>query len=208
MTENETRRQVVELGRSLFERGFAAGGSGNISVRLGNGRFLVTPTNSCLGRLSEESLSLLDADGGHLGGDRPSKEQLLHLGAYAARSDCGAVVHLHSTHLTALSCLQGLNAEDAIEPFTPYYVMRIGALPVIPYFKPGDAAMVPPVQRCLAERDAVLMANHGATVIGGNLVEAMNNAEGLEETAKLFFLLRGWPVRHLTDEEIAALRSR
>lgn len=207
MTEDEARRQMVELGRSLFERGFAAGGAGNLSVRLGDGRLLVTPTNACLGRLAEDRLALLDAEGGHVGGDRPSKEQFLHAGAYAARSDCGAVVHLHSTYLTALSCLKGLNEEDVIEPFTPYFVMRIGALPLIPYFKPGDAAMVPAIQRRLAERNAVLMANHGVTVVGGNLAEAVNNAEELEETAKLFFLLREWPVRRLTAEEVAALRA-
>ena len=208
MTENETRRQLVELGRSLFDRGFAAGGGGNISVRLGDGRLLVTPTNSCLGRLAEDRLSLLDTDGAHLGGDKPSKEKFLHMGAYAARSDCGAVVHLHSTYLTALSCLEGLDAENVIEPFTPYYGMRLGSLPLIPYFQPGDAAMAPEIRRRLADRDAVLMSNHGVTVIGRNLVEAVNNAEELEETAKLFFLLKGWPTRHLTREEIATLRAR
>ncbi len=208
MTENEARRQLVELSRSLFERGFATGGAGNISVRLGDGRFLVTPTNSCLGRLTEKRLSLLGADGAHISGDKPSKEQFLHMGAYAMRNDCGAVVHLHSTYLTALSCLEGLNGEDVLKPFTPYYVMRIGSLPLIPYFRPGDAAMVPEIRRCLSDRDAVLMSNHGVTVIGGNLVEAVNNAEELEETAKLFFLLKGWPVRHLTREEIATLRPR
>ncbi len=207
MTETETRRLLVELARSLFDRGFSVGGAGNISVRLADGRLLMTPTNSCLGRLTEERLSLLDAEGAHIGGDKPSKEQFLHRGAYAARSDCGAVVHLHSTCLTALSCLNGLDAEDVLRPFTPYYVMRIGALPLIPYFKPGDTAMVEPVRRCLADHPAVLMANHGVTVIGKDLVEAVNNAEELEETAKLFFLLRGFPVRHLADDEIAALRN-
>jgi Ribulose-5-phosphate 4-epimerase and related epimerases and aldolases len=207
MTENETRRQLVDFGRSLFERGFAAGGAGNLSARLENGCFLVTPTNSCLGRLSEDRLSLLDANGKLLEGDMPSKEQFLHAGVYAVRNDCGAVVHLHSTCLTALSCLKGLNAQDAIEPFTPYYVMRIGALPVIPYYRPGDVAMVPEIQRCLKNGTAVLMANHGVTVIGKNLVEAVNNAEELEETAKLFFLLKGCQVNYLAGEQVAELRS-
>ncbi len=206
MTENESRRELVLLARSLYERGFAVGGAGNISVRLEDGRLLMTPTNSCLGRLAEERLSLLGADGAHMGGDRPSKELFLHLGAYAARPDRGAVVHLHSTYLTALSCLRDLNAEDVIEPFTPYYVMRIGALPLIPYFKPGDAAMAQAIRSRLAERDAVLMANHGATVLGKTLAEAVNNAEELEETAKLLFLLGDRPVKRLTTEEIAALR--
>lgn len=206
-TERDARRQLAELGRSLFERGFSVGGAGNLSVRLGDGRVLVTPTNSCLGRLAEERLALLDAGGAHIGGDKPSKEQFLHAGAYAAREDCGAVVHLHSTYLTALSCLRGLDVDNAIAPFTPYYVMRVGALPVIPYFKPGDAAMAAAIRARLAGGDAVLMANHGVTVIGKNLVEAVNNAEELEETAKLFFLLRGREVNYLTRDEIAALRA-
>lgn len=209
MTEDENglRRQMAELGASLFSRGYATGGAGNISARLGDGRILLTPTNSCLGRLEPDNISLLDANGMHVSGAKPSKECTLHLLVYQARPDCGAVVHLHSTYLTALSCLEGLDADDAIRAFTPYYVMRVGKLPVIPYFKPADTRIGVEVAKRLGQGVAVLMANHGVTVIGSNLVEAINNAEELEETAKLWFLLRGHAVRYLSAGGIAELKG-
>lgn len=208
MTEDELRKQLVDLGRSLFERGFSVGGAGNLSVRLPAGGALVTPTNSSLGRLEADRLSRLDARGGHVSGDKPSKEYGLHTAMYEARPDCGAVVHLHSTYLTALSCLVGLNAGDALRPFTPYYVMRVGALPVVPYYRPAhpgiarDAASL-----AAAGGNAFLLANHGSVVLGSSLVEAVNNAEELEETAKLHFILAGRDIRYLSDAEIAELRG-
>lgn len=207
MDENAMREELVRLGRSLFERGYSVGGAGNISVKTPEGNLLVTPTNSSLGRLDAARLSLLDADGAHLSGDKPSKEFRLHVEAYRARGDCGAVVHLHSTHLTALSCLRGLNVDDVFQPFTPYYVMRVGALPLMPYFKPGAAEIADEIAQRLARSGAVLMANHGVTVIGKTLVDAVNNAEEVEETAKLWFLLRNCDIRYLTEAEVAALRG-
>lgn len=207
MSENELREQMSSLALSLFNRGFSTGGAGNISAKLQDGRILVTPTNSSLGRLDAISISLLDTDGALLAGDPPSKEAVMHQSVYQARPDCKAIVHLHSTYLTALSCLDGLDPADVLRPFTPYYVMRVGALPLVPYYRPGH----PELAKATAERfgagaKAVLLANHGAVVAGKNLVDAVNNAEELEETAKLYFVLGGSKVRYLTGDEIAELR--
>lgn len=209
MSENELREQMSELARSLFERGFSTGGAGNISAKLQDGRLLVTPTNSSLGRLDAVSISLLDTDGALLAGDPPSKEAVLHQSVYQARPDCKAIVHLHSTYLTALSCLEELDPADALRPFTPYYVMRVGTLPLVPYYRPGHAELArETAERFAGGARAVLLANHGAVVVGKNLVEAVNNAEELEETAKLYFILGDRKIRYLTDAEIAELRGK
>ena len=139
MTEQALRDTMVMLGASLFQRGYATGGAGNLSALLPDGTLIATPTGSCLGRLSADRLSHVNLQGEHLGGDRPSKEVAFHLAIYHNNPDCRAVVHLHCTHLTALSCLEGLDPANVIRPFTPYYVMRVGQLPLIPYYKPGDA---------------------------------------------------------------------
>lgn len=198
MTEADTRELMCELAGSLFARGFSVGSAGNISVRLDEG-YLITPTNSCLGRLRPERLSRLDAGFGHVGGDPPSKEVFMHRAFYRARPSAGAVVHLHSTMATAVACLEmpGEVMDEAmpIPPLTPYFIMRIGRhLPVIPYYRPGDAAMEPAIAAAAGGARAVLLANHGPVVSGGSLTEAVYAAEELEEAAKLFLLLRGLPV--------------
>ena len=132
MSETDTRDQLVALAASLFARGFSVGSAGNISVRLADG-YLITPTNSSLGRLDPARLSKLDAGFVHVGGDKPSKEVFMHRAMYRARAEAGAVVHLHSTHSTAVSCMHGLNHDDCIPPLTAYYVMKIGKLPLVPY---------------------------------------------------------------------------
>ncbi len=205
MTETATRDRMCELGRSLFERGLTAGSSGNLSARLDDG-FLVTPTNSSLGRLDPARLSKLDPDGRPVSGDPPSKEAFLHRALYLARPRAGAVVHLHSTHAAAVSCLAGLDPSDALPPLTPYFVMKIGRLPLVAYHRPGDPRLGD-VIRGLADRHAaVLLANHGPVVSGASLDDAVNAAEELEETAKLFLLLRGQPVRVLTQEQLEELK--
>lgn len=199
---------MVDLGRSLFERGYAVGGAGNLSVWLDDNRILVTPTGSSLGRLEADRLSVLDRDGNLLAGDKPSKEFAFHLAIYQKNPACKAVVHLHSTYLTALSCLENLDTNNAIKAFTPYYVMRVGKLPVIPYYRPGS----PEIARELSERaltaKAFLMANHGVVVTGSDLLDAVDNAEELEETAKLYFSLQGHKIRYLNDDEVKDLESR
>ncbi|ARB73984.1 3-oxo-tetronate 4-phosphate decarboxylase [Pasteurella multocida] len=208
MTELEQKKEMVNLARSLFERGYSVGGAGNLSVRLDEKRILVTPTGSSLGRLEADSLSVLDMEGNLLSGKKPSKESVFHLAMYHKNPACHAIVHLHSTYLTALSCLEGLNPDNAMKAFTPYYVMRVGKLPVIPYYRPGDTN----IARELSERSllskAFLLANHGVVVTGTDLVDAVDNTEELEETAKLYFLLKGQQVRYLTDDEVKDLEKR
>ncbi|USE36204.1 class II aldolase/adducin family protein [Endozoicomonas sp. SCSIO W0465] len=126
---------------------------------------------------------------------------------YRAKPDCQAIVHLHSTYLTALSCLNNLNTDNAIKPFTPYYVMRIGKLPVIPYLRPGHPEIASELARLAPENRAFLLSNHGPVVTGKDLLDACDNAEELEETARLLFMLQDKSVRYLTDDEVNQLNG-
>ena len=201
-TENETRQLLVELAGSLFARGFSVGSAGNISVRLSDG-YLITPTNSSLGRLDPERLAKLDGDFQHVGGDKPSKEVFMHRAFYRARQDAGAVVHLHSTMATAVACLPDVDAANPIPPLTPYFVMRVGrSMPIIEYYRPGDAEMEPAIHAAARDARAVLLANHGPVVSGKTLTDAIYAAEELEEAAKLYLLLRGDAPRLLTGRQV------
>lgn len=206
MNENRQREQIVDFGRSLFERGLTAGSSGNLSVRLDDG-WLLTPTNASLGRLDPASLSKLDWDGRLVSGEPPSKEAFLHRALYQAREQAGAIVHLHSTHSAAVSCMCGLNHDDCIPPLTPYFVMKIGRLPLVPYHRPGDPDLGPAIGKLAARHNAVLLANHGPVVSGASLEAAVYAAEELEETAKLFLLLRDVPTRPLDAAQIDDLKT-
>ena len=203
--EAEARELVCELGRSLFERGLTFGSSGNLSVRV-EGGWLMTPTGCALGRLDPARLSVLDENGRHADGDAPTKETFLHLGMYRRRPTATAVVHLHSTWSVAVSCLAEVDPADVLPPITAYYVMRVGRLPLIPYFRPGDPALGDAVEALADRHHAVLLANHGPVVAGSSLQAAMDAIEELEETAKLFLLLRGQAIRPLTEAQAAALR--
>ncbi|WP_203077062.1 3-oxo-tetronate 4-phosphate decarboxylase [Falsiroseomonas ponticola] len=202
-SEAALRTQLANLGKSLFDRGYSVGTAGNISVRLADG-YLMTPTNSSLGRLDPARISRLDAGWRHIGGDKPSKEVFLHRAVLTARPEAGAVVHLHSTHATAISCLAPEGGDAEIPPLTPYFVMRIGRrLPCVPYYRPGDAAMEQDVHQAALAAKALLLANHGPVVSGATLVEAVNAAEELEEAARLSLLLRDVPgVRRLTAAQV------
>lgn len=204
MNERTLREQLVMLGHSLYARGLSAGSSGNISVRLDDG-WLLTPTNTSLGHLDPARLSRLDAAGRLLEGDPPSKEAFLHRSFYAARPGTGAVVHLHSTHAVAVSCLDGLGPEAPLPPLTAYYVMRVGSLALVPYHRPGDPALADAVAALAPKHTAVLLANHGPVVAGRTLERAVYAIEELEETARLHLLLRGLPVRPLTPDQIEEL---
>ena len=207
MTETETRDRLAELAASLFARGFSVGSAGNISVRLEDG-YLITPTNSSLGRLDPARLSRLDAAFRHIGGDKPSKEVFMHRAFYTARADAGAVVHLHSTMATAIACLAAVGEQAPIPPLTPYFVMRVGrALPVVAYYRPGDPAMEPAIAAAAADARAVLLANHGPVVSGKTLTDAVYAAEELEEAARLALLLRGASPRLLTAPQVDDLIS-
>lgn len=208
MTELEQKQQMVRLAKSLFDRGYSVGGAGNLSVRLDEQRILVTPTGSSLGRLEADHLSVLDMQGNLLSGEKPSKESVFHLAMYRRNPNCKAIVHLHSTYLTALSCLDGLDTENAIRAFTPYYVMRVGQLQVIPYYRPGTIQIAEELERRANSGKAFLLANHGVVVTGTDLSDAVDNVEELEETAKLYFILQGQKIRYLTPTEIQDLQHR
>lgn len=207
MNEATLRERIVALGRSIFERGLTFGSSGNISVRTENG-WLMTPTGVSLGRLDPARLSRLDSEGHLLDGDAPTKEGILHLAVYRQRPKARAVVHLHSTHSVAVSCLRDIDPADALPPITAYYVMRVARLPVVPYHPPGDPALAEAVRRLAGRHKAVLLANHGPVVSGSSLEAAVDAVEELEETARLFLLLRGQPVRWLSSDQVSELRNR
>ncbi|WP_114911569.1 3-oxo-tetronate 4-phosphate decarboxylase [Acidibrevibacterium fodinaquatile] len=205
--EGTTRALLVELAASLFARGFSVGSAGNISVRLADG-YLITPTNSSLGRLEAARISRLDPEFRHLDGDKPSKEVFMHRAFYRARPEARAVVHLHSPMATAIACLADADPDNPIPPLTPYFVMRIGErLPLVPYFRPGDPAMEPAIHAAAAGARAVLLANHGPVVSASSLRDAVYAAEELEEAAKLALLLRGAPARLLTPAQVEDLRK-
>lgn len=206
--EARLRELVVATGASLFNRGLTHGSTGNISVALPDGGWLMTPTGSSLGTLDPARLSKLDADGAHVGGDRPTKEAFLHTVMYRERQKAGAVVHLHSTHSVAVSCLDGIDCENCLPPITAYYAMRIGALPLVPYFPPGDETLAEAVGKLAGKHHAVLLANHGPVVAGSSLSAAQDAIEELEETARLFLMLRHERVRTLTPEQVAELQRR
>ena len=204
--ENREREKIARLSRSLYERGLTAGSSGNISVRLDDG-WLLTPTNSCLGDLDPARISKLDRDGKLLAGDPPSKEAFLHRSMYEVRPQAGAIVHLHSTHSAAVSCLCGLDPENCIPPLTPYFVMKIGRLPLVPYHRPGDKALADVIRGLAGKHSAVLLSNHGPVVSGADLEAAIYASEELEETAKIFLLLRNAPTCCLNETQLEELKT-
>lgn len=207
MTESQQRERIAVIGKSLYDRGLAHGSAGNISVRLSDG-WLMTPTNSSMGWLDPARISKLDAQGNHVSGDRPSKETFLHVCMYRERANCGAVVHLHSLHAVAVSCLDGVNADDVFPPITAYAVMQVGRLALVPYHPPGDEALASAVREVAGKHHALLLANHGPVVAGSSLDAAVNAIEELEQTARLYLLLQGRPTRYLTPAQVAELNQR
>ncbi|MFC0199766.1 3-oxo-tetronate 4-phosphate decarboxylase [Paracoccus rhizosphaerae] len=204
--EHAAREEMAHLCKSLFDRGFSVGTAGNVSVRLHDG-ILMSPTNVRLGDLDPARISKLDLDGHHVGGDKPTKETFLHQAFYDTRPDAGAVVHLHSTWATALSCLADVDPQDCIPPLTPYVVMRVGTVRMIPYTRPGDPKTGELIRALRGQYAAVLLSNHGPVVSGKNLFSAVCAAEELEETARLLIALRGQRVNLLTSEQVGELRS-
>ncbi|MDH5535410.1 MAG: aldolase [Betaproteobacteria bacterium] len=207
MKESDLREQIALIGNSLYDRGFAHGSAGNISVKLGDG-WLMTPTNSSLGRLDPARISRLDANGKFLSGDKPSKETFLHITMYRERASAGAVVHLHSVHAVAISCLADVDPNDVFPPITAYAIMQLGRIALVPYYTPGDETLANAVGKLAAKHHAVLLANHGPVVAGATLDAAVNAIEELEQTAKLVLLLRGQPTRLLTAAQVATLNQR
>ena len=207
-SESRLRDDICKCGHSLFNRGLTFGSSGNISVRLPDGGWLMTPTNISLGDLDPAKLAKIDNQGNHIDGDKPTKEAFLHRVMYAKRAKCEAVVHLHSTHSVAVSCLHGIDEHNCLPPLTAYYVMRVGQLPLVPYHPPGDEGLALAVEKLATNNHAVLLANHGPVVSGISLPNALYAIEELEETAKLFLLLRGSNTRPLSQEQVDELKKK
>jgi ribulose-5-phosphate 4-epimerase/fuculose-1-phosphate aldolase len=205
MTEARLREEICRLGRSLFERGLTPGSSGNISVKLDDGGWLVTPTNASLGSLDPARLSRLGAEGRLVSGDAPTKEVPLHSALYQTRDGARAVVHLHSTHSVALSMLPEIDPRAALPAMTPYYLMRCGLTALVPYYRPGDPAVAGAIKGLAGKYASVLLANHGPVVAGETLESAVFAIEELEETAKLYLLLRGLNPRFLTPAQVKDL---
>jgi ribulose-5-phosphate 4-epimerase/fuculose-1-phosphate aldolase len=206
MTETKLREEICRLGRSLFDRGLTPGSSGNISVRLDDG-WLVTPTNASLGALDPAKLSRLGPDKRLISGDAPTKEVPLHTALYETRNGAGAVVHLHSTHSVAVSMLPEIDPRAALPPMTPYYLMKCGATALVPYYRPGDPAVADAIKGLAGKYSSVLLANHGPVVAGSSLEAAVFAIEELEETARLYLLLRGLNPRYLTPAQIQDLST-
>ena len=208
MSEAKLREDMCRFGRSLFERGLTPGSSGNISVRLPDGNWLVTPTNASLGFRDPARISRLDPQGRLLSGDAPTKEIPLHAALYETRSAAQAIVHLHSTHSVAVSMLPEIDPRAVLPPMTAYYLMRVGATALVPYYRPGDPAVADAIRGLAGQYSAVLLANHGPVVAGDSLETAVFATEELEETAKLYLLLRGLNPRFLSPQQVSDLVKR
>ncbi|MCG8508533.1 MAG: aldolase [Rhodospirillales bacterium] len=207
MNETQIRDDIARLAKSMFDRGLTFGSSGNISVRLEDG-WLMTPTGSTMGEIDPARISKLADDGRHLSGDPPTKETFLHIAMYEQRPQTGAVVHLHSTHSVAVSCLADIDPQNVLPPITAYYVMKIGTLPLVPYFPPGDLDLARAVREMASDHHAVLLANHGPVVAGTSLRDAVYATEELEETARLFLMLKDRPTHFLSEAQIQDLKER
>ena len=207
MNESKLREEICTFGKSMFDRGLTPGSSGNISARLDDG-WLMTPTNSSLGRLDPATLSKVDHEGNLLSGAKQTKESFLHLSVYGQRPTAGAIVHLHSTHSVAVSCLADVDPKQPIPPITAYYVMKIGNLVLLPYYAPGDMALANAVREVAGKHHAILLANHGPIVAGKDLESAVYATEELEETARLYLLLRGNRLKILSPEQVAELHRK
>lgn len=205
MSDTALREQICLLAKSLFDRGLTHGSTGNISARTDDGGLLVSPTGTSFGRLDPGRLSRFDARGALIDGDPPTKEMPLHSAFYETRSTAGAVVHLHSCHSVAWSMMPEADEDDFLPPLTPYAIMKLGRVKLLPFFLPGDPAMGDAVRGLAGKRSAVMLANHGPVVAGKDVEAACNAVEELEETARLAMMLRGVNARALTDDQVAAV---
>ena len=212
MTESQLRNEICRVGRSLFERGYVHATAGNISVRLEDG-YLITPTDACLGFLEPDGLARVDQDGVQIGGDRASKTLALHRKIYAADSAAGCVIHTHSTHLVALALAGVWSPSDIVPPITPYYVMKVGHVPLIPYHRPGDPLVGDLVVECIVRMKAagtpiraVMLDRLGPNVWHSSPASAMAVLEELEETARLWLMTTPKPTP-LSAEALQQLRD-
>ncbi|MEW5977480.1 MAG: class II aldolase/adducin family protein [Acidobacteriota bacterium] len=205
MTHSELNR-LCAAGTNFYDRGYAFGSTGNLSVRIGE-HVWITPTGYSLRGLTAHSLSQIDLNGTRLNANAPSKEYPFHLAAYRHREDVNAIVHLHSTHSVALSCLASLNPQEPLPAITPYYFMRVAPLAVLPYLRPGSPELAHAVGQAAESHNCLLLRNHGLITLGTCLSEAIDRAEELEETARLRFLLRSESLSRLSTEQINELNE-
>ena len=208
MSETHLREQICLLAKSLFDRGLTGGSTGNISARTEDGGLLVSPTGTSFGRLDPGRLSRFDAQRRLIDGDKPTKEMPLHSAFYDTRSTAGAVVHLHSCHSVALSMLPEVDEDNFLPPLTPYGIMKLGRVKLLPFFMPGDPAMGEAVRGLAGKRTAVMLANHGPVVAGKDIEAACNAIEELEDTARLALMLRGMNARGLNDDQVHAVVTK
>lgn len=204
MTDAQSREALCRIGRSLFDRGFTHGSTGNLSLRTAGG-ILMTPTGTSLRDLDPAKLSLVGPDGTLISGNHPTKECALHLAMYRARPDDISIVHTHGLHSTALSVLSGLSEHNVLPALTAYYAMRIGRLPLVPYFPPGDPGLAAHIEKVAQTHHAFLLANHGPIVSGRSLEGTADALEELEATARMWWLVRHESVRTLSNDEVAEL---
>lgn len=217
MTETELREEICRVGASLFARGYVHATAGNISVRLPDGGYLITPTDACLGTLDPARLARVNVDGVQTGGDRASKTLTLHRRIYGADAEARCVIHTHSTHLVAVSLARSWRSDDPdcddlLPPITPYFVMKVGHVPLIPYHRPGDPAVGEQVAQRMAQMQAggtpvraVMLERLGPNVWHRSPAEASAVLEELEETARLWLLTRAAP---LNADQIDELRQQ
>ena len=207
-TETKLREQICMLAKSMFDRGLTGGSTGNISSRTPDGGLLVSPTGTSFGRLDPGKLSRFDAGGNLIGGDAPTKEMPLHSAFYETRSSAGAVVHLHSCHAVALSMMPDADEDNFLPPLTPYGIMKLGKVKLLPFFLPGDPAMGEAVRGLAGKRSAVMLANHGPVVAAKDIEAACNAIEELEDTARLAMMTRGMNAKGLTSDAVKALVTK
>ncbi|MEP3346279.1 MAG: aldolase [Litoreibacter sp.] len=208
MSETQLREQICLLAKSMFDRGLTGGSTGNISARTDDGGLLVSPTGTSFGRLDPARLSRFGASGQHISGDQPTKEMPLHMAFYDTRSTAGAVVHLHSCHSVALSMMPDVDADNFLPPLTPYAIMKLGKVKLLPFFMPGDPAMGDAVRGLAGKRSAVMLANHGPVVAGKDIEAACNAIEELEDTARLAMMMRGFDANALSPEQVQNLVTK
>ena len=207
-SESHLREHICLLAKSMFDRGLTGGSTGNISARTEDGGLLVSPTGTSFGRLDPARLSRFDPEGRLVDGDAPTKEMPLHTAFYDTRSNAGAVVHLHSCHSVALSMMEDVDPDNFLPPMTPYSIMKLGKVKLLPFFLPGDAAMGEAVRGLAGKRSAVMLANHGPVVAGKDVEAACNAIEELEDTARLALLTRGMNPRILNHEQVRQVVTR
>ena len=205
--ETNARDEIVRFAASIYERNLTFGASGNISVRIEDG-WLMTPTGSTMGNLDPARLSKLDDGGNHISGDEPTRENFLHMAMYDERPNSGAIVHLHSTYSVAVSCCGDVDPANVLPPITAYYAMKVGTLPLVPYFPPGSLDLADAVRELAPDHHALLLANHGPVVAGNSLADAVYATEELEQTAHLYLLLRQGETRYLTPVQVADLQKK